>query len=110
MKKIFWHDGTVDAIRLNGPTRRKHASLELDVSLYPTDVSPERVPFTLVCGGLHLFDINGDAAVLRDNSGAGNIVDGAIVSSGEASRATIELTGGMLVLKANKIQLKRRSS
>ena len=108
-KKIFWHDGTLDSIRLMGPSRRRLGSIEIDVSLYPTDRSAQRSAFTLTCSRVSKFEMVGDMLELQDNAGAGNIEDGLLSRSKEKAEAELRLVGGRLVITAARIGLKKRS-
>lgn len=108
-KSIFWHDGTLDAIRLEGPSRRRLGSIEIDLSLYPTDHSAQRSAFTLVCSRVSGFEMEGDMLELQDNAGAGNIEDGALSRSKGAAEAELRLIGGRLRVAAARIGLRKRS-
>lgn len=108
-KTIFWHDGTLDAIRLIAPSRRRLGSVEIDLSLYPTDRSAQRSGYTLVCSRVIGVEIVGDMLQLQDNAGAGNIEDGALKSSKGRAEAELRLVGGRLRVTAARIGLKKRS-
>lgn len=109
LAKVFWHDGTLDAIRIAGPSRRRRCTAEIELSLYPHDQAPERRQFTLVCSGVSLFEVSGDVAELTDNASAGNVVDAVVSSSDEGARIDMELTGGRLLLQARTLHLKQRA-
>lgn len=109
-KKIFWHDGTLDAIRLVGPSRRSLAKVEIDLSLYPTDQSPNRSAFTLTCSRVSAFEMVGDMLELQDNAGAGNIEDGVLSTSKGKVEAQLRLVGGRLRITAARIELRKRSA
>jgi hypothetical protein len=109
-KNIFWHDGTLEAIRLIAPSRRRLGSVEIDLSLYPTDRSAQRSTYTLVCSRVTSFEMIGDMLELQDNAGAGNIEDGALSSVEGKAGAELRLVGGHLRVVAARIGLRKRSA
>jgi hypothetical protein len=107
VKTIFWHDGTLDALRLIGPTRRRMGSIEVDVSLYATAQSKARERFTLTCLKISIFEISGDMDELQDNAGAGNIEEGLVRKSGVEWEADLRLVRGRLRVRSKTMRLKR---
>jgi hypothetical protein len=107
-QNIFWHDGTLDTLRVKGPTRRTPGSIELDVSLYPTNQSAARSKYTLVCGNVSALQLTADMVELHDNAGAGNIEDGLIQKSSEGWEADLRLVRGRFRVKCKTMRLKKR--
>jgi hypothetical protein len=106
-RTIFWHDGTLDQIRVVGPSRRRLGSVEIELSLYPTNSSAKRAKFTLVCSGVSQIEMSADMLELQDNASAGNIEDGRIARSGAKSEVELRLVRGMLKLVAGRIGFRK---
>ena len=109
-RSVFWHDGVVNEVRIYGPSRRRLGSVELRLSLYPTDQSPRRINRVLVCSRVTNVEVIGDMVELQDNAGAGNIEDGEIKRSKGKTELTLRLLGGRLQVTAARIGFKREES
>lgn len=107
-KNIFWHDGILEELRLIAPTRRRLGSVEVDLSLYPTDQSVERGAYTLICSQVLGLEIVGNMLELQDNAAAGNIEDGTLKNSKGKFEADLRMIGGRLWVRASNIKLRKR--
>jgi len=106
-KKVFWHDGTIESIRVLAPTKRQLGSIEIFLSLYPTDTSPSRVQFKLSCSKVSDFEIVADALELKDNALAGNIEDGEVRKVGAEQELVLRLVRGLLRVKGKAVVLRK---
>lgn len=103
---LSWHDGRLAGWRFSASDARS-AFVELSLWLYREQLhSAERRQVTLRCVGPRRFLMSCDVAELKNNAGAGNIVDG--LRKGRLLR--IVLTGGFIEVDASSFVVSARKN
>ena len=105
--EVYWHDGTIESIEVIAPGRRQLGSIEVRLSLYPTETSRTRAPFKVSCRQVSKFEIVADALELKDNAGAGNIEDGEIRKHGDEKELVLRLVRGHVRVRGQNVSLRK---
>jgi hypothetical protein len=105
---LSWHDGVLTGWRF-APNYNARPCVELDLWLYPEQIhSSERDQVLVRCNAARRFLAACDIGELKENAGAGNVVDG----YRKGSLLRLLLTGGIIEVEAasfDVVQSTRRS-
>ena len=102
VEKLYWHDGVISGFQFL-PNYEKTSEFLISVHLFkdPENTS-ERQPIEIKCKNVKRFLATCNIFELKDNSGAGNILDGWVTEN----TLFIHLFGGLLEIEAKKYIIK----
>jgi len=104
--ECYWHDGLlVGLIGSSSWNGNELMNLRMDLLLYRDKSAPRRTRKRILFESVYKVDLDLDVLELRDNAGAGQLVDGKTRRTKSGILATFELTGGFINICARRVRV-----